>query len=335
MKRKPLLIGLGILLLALLVGKMWYSQALAAPCSQKDAKEVTVTIDEGATVPQIADKLKENNLIRSTWAFKRHVASASLAKSIKSGQHTLSCASPATQNAQKLTDEPEARQFTIKEGVTQETIASLLAKRGIVDEGNFKSLKASDFPEYDFLKSAPKNATLEGFLYPETYSVPPPGTADRDVAKIMLDQFQKVYDKNLKGKTVPNCPVDSFYQVVVLASMVEEEVRTDQDRRTVAGIMCKRLREGITLGIDATVRYALDKSTDPLTQEDLNTNNPYNTRKFNGLPPGPISSPGLASLEATFAAESTEYLFYLSDKNGVTRYARTNEEHEANKEKYL
>ena len=132
-------------------------------------------------------------------------------------------------------------------------------------------------------------------------------------------------------------------EVLILASLVEKEARHDEDRQKVASIILKRLKNDIKLQIDATVQYALGYQSEEktwwkknLTQEDLDIDSPYNTYKNEGLPPGPIANPGLASIEAVINADAnTSYLYYISDKNGNMHYARTLEEHQANIDKYL
>ncbi len=120
-----------------------------------------------------------------------------------------------------------------------------------------------------------------------------------------------------------------------MASLVEEETRTDDERAIVAGILWKRFDAGTGLGVDATVRYALDKPSSALTVSDLDTNSDYNTRKFRGLPPGAIASPSLESIKAALHPEASEYWYYLHGTDGQIRYAKTNEEHNENKYKYL
>jgi UPF0755 protein len=127
----------------------------------------------------------------------------------------------------------------------------------------------------------------------------------------------------------------SLHDVVTMASLVEEESRIDDERPIVAGILWKRLANGVTLGVDATVRYIVNKPTSAITRADLDIDSPYNTRKLGGLPPGPIANPGLASIRAAIRPEESQYWYYLHGKDGQIRYAETNEGHNANRAKYL
>ncbi len=333
--KRWLIVG-GSLFVALLLLLLWYSNALGAPCKSNDGQERVVEIRENETLTEIGSALKSQGVIKSTFAFGLHVRINGLSPKFQSGAHSVSCAQRAPVVAQALTRQPEQRFFTIKEGWTLDQVASSLADKGIVDEGKFKSLKAKDFPEYTFLKDAPSDATLEGFLYPETYAVPKAGTTEADVAKIMLDQFKRIYETKLnEGEGAKDRPVKNFYETVIVASMIEEEVRSETDRALVGGIIYNRLNQGIRLDIDATTRYALGKPTASLTVDDLNSNNPYNTRKVKGLPPGPISNPGLTALQAALYPKESDYLFYLTGRDGKTYFAKTNEEHEQNISKHL
>jgi len=148
----------------------------------------------------------------------------------------------------------------------------------------------------------------------------------------LLDNFKQriaTVDTQLKSSKY------TLHQIVTLASLIEKEARTDPSRKMVAGILINRLKKGMRLDVDATVRYITENWTRPITQADLNINSPYNTRKVAGLPPGPICNPGLASIQAVLSPAASDYLYYLTDPEGVIYYAKTLDEHNANKAKYL
>lgn len=317
-------------IILLTVGTLhWYRTALRPT----GAGEAVVTIKEGATAGKIADQLKEKGLIRSERAFGWYVRLHGLAPDFNSGRFLLSGEKSSGEVARTLTGEPNASdQFTIPEGFTQFAIGERLGRLGITDAGELQGLKAADFPEYDFLRGLPKDAGLDGYLFPETYSVPHPGSSAREAAAIMLNQFRK---EIAPLRPTVDASEYSLHELITLASIVEEEVTSDEDRRMVADIMSRRLEQGIRLDVDVTVRYALDKPTGALTSGDLATDDPYNTRRFKGLPPGPIANPGLAAIEAVLNPIATDYLFYLSAPDGTTYYAETNDEHERNKEAHL
>ncbi|MEX2043544.1 MAG: endolytic transglycosylase MltG [Patescibacteria group bacterium] len=326
--RRVALVLAALILLA--VGTLhWYRTGL----SPTGTAETVVTVAEGATPDAIARQLKEKDLIRSERVFGWYVRLHGLAPDLNSGRFLLSGKQSAGEVARTLTGKPNAgNQFTIPEGFTQFAIGERLGRLGIADAEEFQELKAADFPGYDFLHGLPEGAGLDGYLFPETYSVPHSGSSAREIATIMLNQFQK--------EIAPLRPeIDaseySLHELITLASIVEEEVKSEEDRRMVADIMFRRLEQGIRLDVDATVRYALDKPTGTLTAGDLATDDPYNTRRFKGLPPGPIANPGLAAIEAVLNPAPSDHLFYLSALDGTTYYAETNDEHERNKDEHL
>ena len=174
---------------------------------------------------------------------------------------------------------------------------------------------------------------MEGYLYPDTYYVSVTDFVPKFFLERMLGNFRKAVLEPYAG--LVETSGHSLHETVTMASIVEEETRTDEERPVVAGILWKRLDEGWGLGVDAAVRYVVDKSSDALTQGDLNVNSPYNLRKFKGLPPGPIASAGKKSFEATLYPKDTPYWYFLHDKEGVIHYSRTNEEHNTKRYMYL
>ena len=329
--RKPSLKTLlpAVALLLVIITMAWYSSALKA----KGGEETAVIIQPGAGTAKIADELKRQGLIKSPTAFKLHARFNELGPEFKSGRYVLNANTSTPEIAQSLTKvSTVANRITIKEGLTQAQIAAQLDKQGLFAEDDFANLKATDFKR-DFLQGAPSDAPLEGFLFPETYELPTNNLNPTVVADIQLDQFALEVTTQLRSNLTQQA--GSLYSGVIVASLVEEEVRSDADRRLVAGIIYRRLKEDIRLDIDATVRYTLNKPTEALTREDLDSNDPYNTRKLKGLPPTPISNPSLASLEAAANPEASEFLFYLSANDGKTIFAKDLEEHNANVEEFL
>ncbi len=331
LRSRGLLAAFALLAAVALASWGWYANAL----KPAGTEEQTLMVKDGATPKQVATELTDKKLIKSAAAFRWHVSRNGLGKDIKAGRYRLDGRQPAPEIAKALAAGPQAGagRFTVKEGQTQQTIAHTLSKLGGFDRKEFANLKAADFTGYAFLKDLPDGAALEGFLFPETYELPPPETATKEVATVLLNQFEKELTPALQGELWASGR--SLFDTVIIASIVEVEVRSDEDRRLVAGIMYRRLREDIRLDADATLRYGIDKPTEALTKDDLNSDNPYNTRKRKGLPPGPVSNPGTASLKAAINPQASDSLFYLSAKDGTTVFAKTLEEHEANVERYL
>ncbi len=168
----------------------------------------------------------------------------------------------------------------------------------------------------------------EGYLFPDTYFFFPSATTDI-VTKTLEDNFVQ------KTKEFRDLSKDDFARMIILASIVEKEAAGDQDREIIAGIYSNRLRLGMPLGADATLSFITCKASSELTVTDLKIDSPYNTYTHKGLPPAPISNPGILSIRAAAHPATTPYLYYLHDKNGVIHYAMTLAEHDRNIAKYL
>ncbi len=182
--------------------------------------------------------------------------------------------------------------------------------------------------QFPFFKDM--RASLEGFYFPDTYRVFADTRAEDVTAKV-LSNFEK--------KVMPLMPVgvsdEEIYTVVTLASIIEKEVSTDEDRALVADIFQRRIRVGMPLQSDATVNYVTGKSMLQPTLKDTETDSPYNTYRVKGLPPGPICNPGLSSIRAVLYPKKNDYVFFLTTKDGRVIYSKTFDEHIKNKQRYL
>jgi UPF0755 protein len=228
--------------------------------------------------------------------------------------------------------------FTIPEGFTVEQIADTLSKAGYVDRTAFIKLADTDrtWGDAEAVRSIPKNAKLrhrlEGYLFPDTYEL----SKDSKPAEIiirMLEELDRKLDTLPENweETMAERKID-FHQLLTIASLIEREVVVDDERPIVAGIIYNRLAKGMPLQIDATVQYSLDKPKERLFEGDLKVDSPYNTYKIKGLPPGPIASPSLKSIEAALYPAKTDYLYYVTKKDGSHEhlFARTLREHNHN-----
>jgi UPF0755 protein len=223
--------------------------------------------------------------------------------------------------------------IVIFEGWDINDIAKYLESRDICKQDYFISLTKKDYSDkFDFLVDKPKNADIEGYLFPDTYLFPLDVSATAVVAK-MTDTFT--------SKTLglsPQGPNLTYAETVTLASILERETKTDAERPIVAGILVNRLNARMPLQVDASVQYAIGTPKDwwpILALTDLKINSPYNTYKFAGLPPAPIANPGLSSLKAAFAPTANDYWYYIHDSSGQIHYAKTLSEHSANVAKFL
>jgi UPF0755 protein len=269
-------------------------------------------VAKGDGVREIAKNLKDAGLVRNQVAFFL-LERFFVKEKPQAGSFKLSPALSANEIAQKLTVGTEDTWVTIPEGWRSEEILEYLAK---VLPGFSQNVSVTDW------------RGSEGKLFPETYLVPKmvmPGA----MKQIFLETFDRKID----------FPVSK--EQLILASIVEREARTETDRPKVASVLLNRLQIGMKLDVDATVQYAIGYTAKDgwwrkeLTIDDLKFQSPYNTYENAGLPPGPICNPGLSSIRAAISPAATKYLYYLTDKNGVTHFATTLEEHNANVAKYL
>ena len=210
----------------------------------------------------------------------------------------------------------ETLRVRLAEGSTREQMAIVLADA---------------LPRFDPSEFLTLTEGREGYLFPDTYFLSQLATA-REVAELLLDTFSTRTETlagtiALSGRTLG--------EGVTMAAIVEREAHDPADQRLIAGVLWNRLDIGMALQADATLFYLLGKPSRELTQEDLETDSPFNTYRYPGLPPAPIGNPGLGAIEASLSPTPSDYLYYLSDERGVTHYAETFEEHKENRARYL
>lgn len=224
--------------------------------------------------------------------------------------------------------------ITIPEGFTIKQIVNRLEEKGLaINEDDFLTISEEMRASYPFLQSAPRAASLEGFLFPDTYRFPVDASFS-EIVQDFLHNFQKQVNSDLMQAIIQTN--HSPYEVLIMASILERELQTFEDKSIAAGILWRRLALGIPLGVDATVNYVTGKKTPALSEADMALDSYYNTYKYTGLPPGPISNPGLESIKAALFPKENEYWFYLSRQdNGQTIFSKTLQEHNQAKVKYL
>jgi UPF0755 protein len=293
---------------------VWSYQLIYKPPSNFPINKI-ITIEEGYTLRQISSELYKAGVIRSEFLFSTLVIYIGGEKSIMHGELYFDSPAGMYDVATRLTRGELGmmiERVTIPEGFTVKQIATLLDKR-------FRNITESKFVEL----AGPK----EGYLFPDTYFFRSLVTADEVIAtmernfNLRLDEIQsEIADFGLPLK-----------DIIIMASMIEGEAREETSRRMVSGILWKRIEIGMPLQVDAVFPYIIGKNTYELTTDDLNIDSPYNTYKYTGLPYGPINNPGLDSIKAAINPTQSEYLYYLTDLAGRMYYARTFEEHIANR----
>lgn len=279
----------------------------------------TFEIPDGATLSGTANMLEEKGIVRSSFALRAYIALVKNDRPIISGFYLL----PEKESLSMIAERIVTGEYRIKR-------IKILIPEGF-DVWNLSKALVSAMPTFDgtkFLSLAKKD---EGYLFPDTYFFFTVVTPEQVIAKMRgnFDEKTKNLADNIKasGHSLPD--------IVIMASIIERETVTPEDRRIVAGILWKRMQLGMPLQVDAAFNYVNGKSTYDLTVGDLQIDSRYNTYKYKGLPPGPISNPGLDAIMAAMEPKKTPYLYYLSGKDGTMHYARNFEEHKRNRVRYL
>jgi UPF0755 protein len=335
---KKLFAAAVVLVLFPLLAWGWYAHALSAPSSDP-TETVIVKVPSGSTLKDVATILEDQGVIRSSFAFGVHARLRGLETGLQAGSFALKPSRGASEILADLSGEGRGEAVvTIPEGYTVKDIDALMADAGLLPAGAILDCaRTCAFAEHAFLPEAgsfaPRAGRIEGYLYPDTYFVLSEGLTAESFLSRLLDTFEeRVVDAKKDDIAASK---RSLHQIVTMASLIEEETRTDAERPVVAGILWKRFDAGAGLGVDAAVRYIIDKPTAAITVGDLNVDSPYNLRKFRGLPPGPIANAGIDSVNAALKPEASPYYYYLHGSDGQIRYAVTNEEHNLNRIRYL
>jgi len=300
------------------------SYELNRPAGSGLRKEVVV--ERGETLRQITTKLSENGLIRSTNLFLVYVTLKGLSSQIEAGRYEI----PPTLSMREVIEVLRHGSFDVKltflEGWRREEYLEYALKNLQVDSANFTK------------EFTAETKGLEGYLFPDTYFVAQDINA-KELVALLKENFEKKYAEVEEAIKMQNL---TQKQAVILASLVERETKNAEEVATIAGILLKRLKFGWTLDVDASIQYALGYQKDEgtwwkkdLTSADLAIKSPYNTRRVQGLPPTPICNPGLSALKAAANPASSNYLYYLHDKDGNVHFAETLDEHNQNVVEYL
>lgn len=300
------------------------------------------TVAEGSTAAGVASKLEQEGLIASAWRYRLYARIDPAASRPKVGEYELRKGQSYREIARALALGPARDEVQVRliEGWTLEDIADHLEKNyqipvdvsaALMGHGlNRAPFDSSLREEYPFLKNLPRNRSLEGYLYPDTYRVWGDQLPESLVRK-QLDEFASMFATTTVGPQ--SAPLKTFDDVVILASIVEAEVRDMSDRRIVAGIFLNRLEAGMALQTDASIGYITGSGRSRSTAKDLSIDSPFNTYKYPGLPPAPINNPSADSIRAVLNPTPNDYIYFLTDEAGTVYYGRTLEEHAANRRK--
>lgn len=336
-------IGIAAVVLgALLSFALWYMLQLR-PVSVEQAEQVEVMIEPGMTPDNIGAFLKERELVRSQMAFVIHAKLNGLSGGLQAGMHKLSPSQSIPEIAESL-QKAEAQDMVVqllpgamlrdnsgKDSSEKQDIRSTLERLGYTREETERGF-AADYSSYDatLFQGRPAGASIEGYVYGETYHFEPGVSVEAVLRQSFDELWKRVQEHDLEARFAERGL--TLYEGLTLASVIQREVSCQgsqvcDDQKQVAQVFFKRLDEGISLGADATFIYAAAQAGVAPT---VDFDSPYNTRIHGGLPPGPISSPGLGALLAVADPAEGDYLFFVSGDDGVNYFARTEAEHVEN-----
>jgi UPF0755 protein len=333
MRKGILVASIIVILFSVILGSVYlYFENLATV----NSSENYIIIKENSTLEQVAKQLQEKQILKSENTLIYYAKVKGIKGSIKGGNFIIK---PKT----KLKDliirikagKSEFASITIPEGYTLYQIASRLEKNNLVKKEDVLKEKLNVLKDNTLILSKEDvYYDLEGYLFPDTYYIPSAATKD-EIINRMVDRFKSVFSDKYKVRA-KELELD-VNEVITIASLIEREAASDSERNRIAGVIYNRLKKGMLLQVDAAVIYANTKGEKNIGKVYYNTlkiKSKYNTYLYKGLPPGPIASPGKASIEATLYPEKNDYLYYVASGNGHV-FSKTYEEHLSNVKKYI
>ena len=327
--------ALAVIIAGIAVAAYGYYE-IFVPVDKRNAAPVEFTVEKGIGVKEISWQLEKANLIRSARWFEAYIWYKKLSASMQAGKYALGQNFNAPQIAETIIGGKvilNETKITFPEGFTYQQIKTRLAEQGLPSGGALGSETVSDYEvQYKFLSDAPAGVSLEGFLFPDTYIF------DRDdkpsmIIKKFLDNFDKKLTPDLREQIAKQSK--KIYDIIILASIIQQEATGKDDMPLIAGVFSNRLRIGMALESDATINYITGKKDRQPLYGDLKVKSLYNTYLNRGLPPSPIDNPGIEAIKAAISPAATDYLFFLHPLDGPTIFSKTLDEHNRNKIKYL
>lgn len=326
--KKLFLIIILIVLITIPIGLNQYFQYLTRPASASEAYQIFV-VTPGQPVTTIAQNLEKSGLVKNAFAFRLLVAQMGIGKNIQAGDFRISPHMSSREIAEELTHGAIDVWVTIPEGFRVEEIGESLEAK----------LKTPQNDKYQFDKKEFITLAKEGYMFPDTYLI------EKDITASDLDtRLQTTFNEKVNHELLAQGSKNDLSpeEVITLASLIEREAKSGEERPIIAGVLLNRIRAGIALQVDATVQYAkgYDSAKNswwpPVTQEDYQAvKSRYNTYLYAGLPPTPIANPGLEAIRAAADPADTDYFYYLHDQKGQVHFAKTIDEHAQNIQKYL
>ncbi|MBU0597282.1 endolytic transglycosylase MltG [Patescibacteria group bacterium] len=340
---------ISIIIIACLSVGIWFiiSEIYTAEAQKSDLAQFEVK--SGESISSLADRLESEQIIRSAWIFKKYLVWKGIDEEVRVGQFEIMSPITLARVVNALGDPSLIeKEITIIPGWTIRDVAQYLEREGIAQAEElteFIGLPAVNYriagigeptDKYLNLKvlvDKPNYISYEGYLAPDTYRIYKDATVE-DIVDILIDERNDQITDEMYQAIVESGR--NIHEVITLASILEREVRGVEDKKKVADIFWRRYDVNWALQADSTVHYAVGKTGNLFTtNEDRDSLNSWNTYKYPGLPPGPISNPSLETVDAAIYPEKNDYWYFLTDSDGTVHYAKTLEEHNANVYMYL
>lgn len=315
MKNKILVSTILLFILFLLICMTSIKNTIDRPFNLND--DYIINVDKGNTFYGVLDTLKEEKIIDKSMIIKMYVKYNKLNLEIKPGKYTITKNMSLNEfiNLLNKGNNDNTIKITVPEGYTIDEIAELLDKKGVVTKQEFiDSCKSYKLPDY-IVKNQEQRYSLEGYLFPDTYIFEKNVTSDK-IIETMLDRFEQVINE-IKEENNIKLDKEQLDKVIIIASIVEKEIKVDEERPIAASVFYNRINKNMKLQSCATVLFALGYHKDKLYEKDLKVKSNYNTYLIDGLPPGPICSPGKKSILASVKPANTNYLFFVSNNDGT------------------
>lgn len=321
------IVGLTSVIVVILIGVFIFIQV--GPYNKSNKNDIKIEIPKGASVNTISDILYENKLIKNKVIFKAVAKLSNKTPNFKAGKYLLNQTYSNNDIVNLLASGKtyqDGIKITIPEGSTSKEIVDLLIKNKLGNKDAYEELINNPkefYKQFSFLDEK-DIISLEGFLYPETYYFDK-DSSEKEILGKMLSAFDNEYNDNLKKKQKEMKM--TLEEVINLASIVEKEAVLDEDRPIIASVFYNRLKIDMPLQSDATIQYIFEKRKQIVTYKDLEIDSPYNSYKNKGLPPTPISNPGIKSIEAVLNPADTDYLYFVAKMDGGNNYSTNYKDH--------
>ncbi len=341
MKNKKIITIVGLIVLILII---LFLRELFIPLDPTAGREITFNIQKGEDITDISSRLKKEKVIGSPFVFNASALISNSYNNLKAGTYNFTSSMSVYEIMNKIRKgEILKEKVTLIEGWNLKDLGNYFQSNDVFSEeklyelagkpGKINSFEPrANFPEFKFLENKEEGLSLEGYLFPDTYEI-----KRNEGLKLIIEKMLSNFENKISGELgakIRNSD-ENIHRIITMASILEKEVKDYEDRRVVAGILWKRIRNGWPLQADATLNYITGKTSKDLTKEDLKTDSPYNTYRYYNLPPGPICNPGMESIKAAIDYLNSPYWYYLSTPTGETLFSITLAKHNYNKAKYL